>query len=114
MLSEGDDIRRDDLLDRRSLVGVAATLLVCILARPSAAETAQQVGSVEDFRGQAFAEKDAVRRELTRAAALFVHDQVGTGAESRLTMRLGRDTTLKLGERARLTIDRYLVDAGGE
>ena len=29
-------------------------------------------------------------------------------------MRLGRDTTLKLGERAQLTIDRYLVDAGGE
>ena len=29
-------------------------------------------------------------------------------------MRLGRDTILKLGERARLIIDRYLVDAGGE
>jgi hypothetical protein len=28
-------------------------------------------------------------------------------------MRLGRDTTLRLGELARLVIGRYLVDAGG-
>jgi ferric-dicitrate binding protein FerR (iron transport regulator) len=113
MPNEGDDSRRDDLLDRRSFVGVAA-LLPFMLARPSRGETAAQVGSVEDLKGQAFAEKDAVRRELDRAAALFVRDQVGTGADSRLTMRLGRDTRLKLGERARVTIDRYLVDAGGE
>jgi ferric-dicitrate binding protein FerR (iron transport regulator) len=29
-------------------------------------------------------------------------------------VRLGRDTTVRLGEQARLKIDRYLVDAGGE
>ena len=29
-------------------------------------------------------------------------------------MRLGRDTILRLGERARLVIDRYLLDAGGD
>ncbi len=29
-------------------------------------------------------------------------------------MKLGRDTTVRLGEQARVTIDRYLVDAGGE
>jgi ferric-dicitrate binding protein FerR (iron transport regulator) len=29
-------------------------------------------------------------------------------------MRLGRDTTIRLGEQARLKIDRFLVDAGGE
>jgi ferric-dicitrate binding protein FerR (iron transport regulator) len=29
-------------------------------------------------------------------------------------MRLGRNTTMRLGEQARLKIDRFLVDAGGE
>jgi hypothetical protein len=29
-------------------------------------------------------------------------------------MRLGCDTTIRLGEQARLKIDRFLVDAGGE
>jgi FecR protein len=114
MPNEDDDTRRGDLSDRRSFVGMTVAAVASILAPGARAEPAEQVGSVEDLKGQAFAEKDSVRRELERAAPLFVRDQIGTGAESRLTMRLGRDTTLKLGEQARLTIDRYLVDAGGE
>ena len=50
----------------------------------------------------------------TSQAPLFIRDQVATGGGSRLTMKLGRDTTLKLGEWGRVVIDRYLVDAGGE
>jgi hypothetical protein len=56
------------------------------------------VGAVEDLRGQAFAEKNKVRRELNRAAPVVVSDQIDTGSWSRLTVRLGRDTILKLGE----------------
>lgn len=37
-----------------------------------------------------------------------------TGVASRLGIRLGRNTTVNLGDLARLKIDRYLVDAGGE
>jgi hypothetical protein len=114
MLNESDDICRDDLADRRSFIRLTVAVLATILTRASEAQPAEHAGSVADLKGQAFAERQSVRRELGRAAPLFVRDQVGTGADSRLTMRLGRDTTLKLGERARLTIDRYLVDAGGE
>jgi ferric-dicitrate binding protein FerR (iron transport regulator) len=78
------------------------------------AESEQKAGEVSDVKGEAFAEKNSVRRDLEREAPLFIRDQIGTGAASRLTMRLGRDTILRLGERARLVIDRYLVDAGGE
>ena len=113
MRNEGDDTCRDDRPDRRSFVGMIVAAVASILAPGARSEPAEQVGSVEELKGQAFAEKDSVRRELERAAPLFVRDQIGTGVESRLTMRLGRDTTLKLGEQARLTIDRYLVDAGG-
>jgi ferric-dicitrate binding protein FerR (iron transport regulator) len=45
---------------------------------------------------------------------LFINDHVGTGVNSRLTLHLGKDTTLRLGEQARLTLDRLLVNAGGE
>lgn len=75
---------------------------------------AEPVGSVEDINGEAFAEANAVRRLLERLAPVFVGDQVGTGVASRLAMRLGRDTTIRLGEKARLRIDRFLLDAGGE
>ena len=51
MPNEADDPRRDDLLDRRSFVGIAA-LLPFMLARPSQGETAAQVGSVEDSRAK--------------------------------------------------------------
>jgi hypothetical protein len=111
---EREHMSRDGLPDRRSFVGIAAALFASVFPLAARAQSAEQVGSVEDLRGQAFAEQNSVRRDLRRAAALFVRDHVGTATDSRLTMRLGRDTTLKLGERARVTIDRYLVKAGGE
>jgi ferric-dicitrate binding protein FerR (iron transport regulator) len=78
------------------------------------ARAAERVGSVEDVKGEAFAELDAGRRTLNRAAPVFLGDEVATGIASRLGMRLGRDTVIRLGEQARLKIDRFLVDAGGE
>jgi len=74
----------------------------------------ERVGSVEDLTGEAFAENGAGRRNLDRAAPVFLGDEVETGVASRLGVRLGRNTTVKLGDQARLKIDRYLVDAGGE
>jgi ferric-dicitrate binding protein FerR (iron transport regulator) len=80
--------------------------------RPAGA--AERVGSVEDVAGEAFAELEQVRRTLDRAAPVYLSEEVMTGAASRLGMRLGRNTSVRLGEQARLKIDRFLVDAGGE
>ena len=56
----------------------------------------------------------AVRRTLDPAAPVFLGEEVVTGIASRLGMRLGRDTIVRLGEQARLKIDRFLVDASGD
>jgi ferric-dicitrate binding protein FerR (iron transport regulator) len=107
------EIKRDRLRNRRWLLRYGALALPFIVAlRPTHA--AEQVGSVEGVTGEAFAELEQVRRTLDRAAPIFLSEEVATGAASRLAMRLGRATTVKLGEQARLKIDRYLVDAGGE
>lgn len=98
-------------IDRRSLLAAAAGAMIPIGAR---AQTAEQAGSVEEVKGEAFAEARAQRRVLGPAAPLYIDDLVGTGPDSRLTVHLGKDTTLRLGQKARLTIDRLLVDAGGE
>jgi hypothetical protein len=101
------------MLTRRSLLGVSVAPFALMLT-PAASAQGDRAGAVEEIKGEAFAEKASVRRALDRAAPVFIRDQVGTGGASRLTMRLGRDTTLKLGEWGRVVIDRYLVDAGGE
>ena len=44
---------------------------------------------------------------------MFVGDTVATGNASKLGMKLGQETLLRLGELARIKIDRFLVNAGG-
>jgi ferric-dicitrate binding protein FerR (iron transport regulator) len=107
------EIEPERLSDRRWFLrhGVLALPLALVALPILGAEPA---GSVEEVDGEAFAVANAVRRMLQRLAPVFLGDQVGTGAASRLGMRLGRDTTIRLGERARLRIDRFLLDAGGE
>ena len=108
-----DEIKRDRFRNRRWLLRNGALALPFILALRSA-RAVERVGSVEEVTGEAFAELEAARRALDRTAPVFLNEEVVTGAGSRLGMRLGRDTTVRLGEQARLKIDRFLVDAGGE
>jgi ferric-dicitrate binding protein FerR (iron transport regulator) len=107
------EIKRDRRCTRRWLLYQGALVLPFILGGVPA-RAAERVGSVEEVKGEVFAELDAVRRTLDRAASIFLGDEVATGVASRLGMRLGRDTRIRLGEQARLKIDRFLVDAGGE
>jgi ferric-dicitrate binding protein FerR (iron transport regulator) len=108
-----DTIKRNRSCNRRWLLRHSAVALPFILAI-GPARAVEQVGSVEDVRGEAFGELESARRTLDRAAPVFLAEEVETGAASRLGMRLGRNTTVRLGEQARLKIDRFLVDAGGE
>ena len=103
----------DTMVDRRTLLGILATA-VGGRASLAQAQTTERAGMVTEVKGDAFAESQNQRRTLEQSAALFIKDTVGTGADARLTMRLGKDTTLHLGQLARLTIDRFLINAGGD
>ena len=113
MTNDSGEIRQNVLPNRRWFLchGGAAVPFIFIGLQ---AQGAERAGTVEDVKGEAFADAATVRRALDRAAPLFLGDEVGTGIESRLGMRLGRDTTIRLGEKARLKIDRFLVNAGGD
>jgi hypothetical protein len=91
------EIKRDDRTrNRRWLLRCGALALPFILVGVPA-RAVERVGSVEDVKGEAFAELDAVRRALDRAAPVFLGDEVVTGVASPVGMRLG-DTTIRLGE----------------
>jgi len=108
-----DEVCRYPLRSRRWYLcrGAPAALLLFTFRRACAAE---QAGTAEEIKGVAFAESGDAHRVLQSAAPIFLGDEVGTETESRLRMRLGHDTTVRLGEKARLKIERFLVDAGGE
>jgi hypothetical protein len=106
-------LRAKYFLDRRSFFPVVGVGLMALAPGAARAQPRERAGSVEDIKGEAFAEAASERRRLAHAAPIFIADQVGTERESRLGMRLGRDTTVRLGELARVKIDRFLVNAGG-
>src|SRR6266702_4881543 len=100
-------------LDRRKALGFVSTLLAsAAFNQPSNA--VDPAGRVEEIKGEAFADASNQHRPFEKSFSVFVGDRVETGASSRLTMLLGEDTTIRLGERAHLVIDQFLSTTGGE
>lgn len=91
---------------------VGTLLASAAFNRPSNA--ADPAGRVEEIKGEAFADASNQHRPLEKSSSVYVGDRVETGASSRLTMLLGEDTTIRLGERAHLVIDQFLSTTGGE
>ncbi len=71
-------------------------------------------GQVQELKGEAFADAAQQHRALQKDSPIYVGDRVSTGTASRLTMHLGADTTIQLGEKTELVIDKFLADTGGE
>lgn len=113
MTIDRNETDRDIRRDRRWFVGHGAPAAVLLLASARSAR-AEQAGTVEDIKGAAFAEAAGPRRTLVLAAPILVGDDVSTERNSRLGLRLGRNTSIRLGELAHLKIDRFLEEAGGE
>ncbi len=108
--SARDDITRRQGLGR--LVGGIAAAGFATIGTTAPARAAVRAGTVEAVSGTAVAETDDGSRALAQAAPVFLDDLLRTGDESRLGVILGEATALRLGARARLRIDRYLVKAG--
>lgn len=101
-------------MNRRQFLGAGAGLVGALAAAPTIAQSRAPIGAIEEMRGEAFAEQGSDRRPLSPNGELFVGDLLTTGDNARLVMKLGPATTIKLGAQARLKIDRYLADVGGE
>ena len=99
--------------DRRDVLGFVGTLFASV-AFNEPSNAADLAGRVEEIKGEAFADASNRHRPLEKSSSLYVGDRVETGPSSRLTMLLGENTTIRLGERAHLVIDKFLSTAGGE
>lgn len=92
----------------RVILGGAAVGVLTLAASASPSP----VGAVTAVRGSAVAFLQSERRALEPQAAVFREDTVTTAAQSRLEIRLGGDTLLRLGEKGRVKIARFAA-AGG-
>jgi ferric-dicitrate binding protein FerR (iron transport regulator) len=97
--------------DRRWLMRASALLGAGLAAEPAYADTG--VGLVTSLRGDVVAELKEVKRALSTEGPVFVGDRIDTGVRARVRMKLGQSTELRLGEQTRITIDRFIADAGG-
>jgi ferric-dicitrate binding protein FerR (iron transport regulator) len=98
-------------IDRR--IFVAGLGLIGLAPLAASAQTPNVAGKVDEAIGLVTAEGRDSPRPLAPQATVFVGDTVATGNASKLGMKLGQETVLRLGELARIKIDRYLVSAGG-
>ena len=99
-------------VDRRR----AALTLATIVAVPwlgAAAPAAGRVGAVERAEGEAYARLVNTRRLAPRSEVLL-GDLVWTEALSRASLGLDGGSRIHLGPETRLTLDRFVVAAGGD
>jgi hypothetical protein len=98
-------------IDRRAFV---AGLAVAVPAsHPAFAQSGNIAGKVDEAIGLVTAEGKDRQRPLAAQEIVYVGDTVATGNASKLGMKLGEETVLRLGELARIKIDRFIVNAGG-
>jgi hypothetical protein len=94
-----------------TLMLATAALAITMAAPRVRAQT--PAGDVTAIKGEASAETTNAKRALAQGGPVFVDDMVTTGTAARLTLTLGRNTTIKLGEKVRIRLDKHMVNAGG-
>jgi ferric-dicitrate binding protein FerR (iron transport regulator) len=98
-------------IDRRTLLLGACAVA---LTGTSRALAAQRVGAVMAVAGSAFLDRNTGRMPAASGVEVMLDDLALTGDESRLELRLGRATNIKLGARSQLKIDRFIAGVSAD
>jgi hypothetical protein len=92
---------------------LASLALAGLSFRSAFAQADNVAGRVDEVIGQVTVQGKDREKALALQETVFIGDTVATGAASKLGMHLRKETLLRLGELARIKIDRFLVNAGG-
>lgn len=76
----------------------------------AAAQAATPVGEVSRHQGTSIGLSEGTERALATGAAVHLQEEISTGEAARLEITFDDGTTLTLGEKARLVIDRFVYD----
>jgi ferric-dicitrate binding protein FerR (iron transport regulator) len=98
-------------MDRRFFLALIGS--VAASGGGTTALAADAAGAVTALTGRAVAVGSDGERALVVGAAIRDGDVVTTATASRVTLRLGRSTTVHLGPATRLKVEPHLAEAGG-
>ena len=93
---------------------IFAGLLVVGLLAGLPAQAQQPAGQVERLRGTAISISGADTSVLAQGARVHVGDVISTGPGARLLIRFDDQSTMTLGERARIIIDQLIYAPAGD
>jgi hypothetical protein len=91
---------------------IAALALIVVSAAPAAAAT--QVGTVDRVQGVCAGAVDGATRTLVEDAPVHLNEEIVTGVDARLAVKLDDGTVLTIGENAHLSIDAFVYDPAGK
>lgn len=77
------------------------------------AQAQQAAGQVERQKGAASRSTAGTTSDLAPGSQVFVGDEISTGPDARLLIVFDDESTLTMGENARVTIDQYVYAPGG-
>lgn len=93
----------------RALVAIGAGLLGLMLTVDAYAQTGR-IGVASAVRNQVTATTGSQQRSLAAGGAVFQNDTVTTGASSVAQLLFADQTTLSVGPRSEIRLDRYVYD----
>jgi hypothetical protein len=91
----------------RWAIVIAVTLSGLVGPQVAAQEA---IGTVSRVQGEASGTRGPATRALGLSASVFLNDVVSTGAAARLEVTFKDNTRLTLGEKAKLTLDRFVFN----
>lgn len=96
-----------------SALALAGLLVLSLHAFDPAFAAGPRVGTVSRIQATAEALRDGAVERLDAGAAVHQGDELRTGTGARLEVRLLDDTTLTLGEQARVLVNDFVFDPAG-
>ena len=90
------------------------TLLIIGLLFGLPAQAQQPAGQVERQKGTASRIAAGATSDLAQGGRVYVGDEIRTGTGARLQIRFDDQSSLTLGENARITIDEFVYAPGGD
>ncbi|ANP46463.1 FecR family protein [Candidatus Viadribacter manganicus] len=95
---------------RAAISGFGACLFAMALAMNAQAQTPTRIGVAAGVRNEVTASLGQQPRNLTAGAAVFQNETVRTGANSVAQLLFADQTTLSVGPRSEIRLDRYVYD----